>query len=678
MKNRTKISQFTALSALLFCASLTASSHNSLNPDQDKEYYGIEINGQLCGYTEFTVEDVIKDGKELQQEDLDIFVMFSLLGSQVNTSMNMRSQVDPVTKRTEYYKLIIDQGDTHRETEISVKDNIAYVTPLLNSDPYQVKLSDDVLFGDSHLLKRISEDFRDKVIKERIYTTFAPMEGELHRIKVIWKGTDEFDTPDTTYSVNVFTVVNLENGLKVERWVDTSNAEQLQFTVANRRVYLADRSVVDQIKLADMDNSFITKTNVKIGDIQSISYMKLEARIEPTGISLSAGDLNVPGQKFEGTVKDNLIEGIFEIGHKRYDGSNAPPFPHKYDEALNNYLASGNFIESDDPVLTDKAREITAGSADSWQAACRLSTWVAKEIGYAIPGGGTARNTYDTRAGECGAHSILLATFCRAVGIPARVVWGAMYISNYGGAFGQHAWNEIYMGDAGWIPVDATAYEYNFLDSGHIRIGEYTSMSTAFNGKSIRVLESRLLSDASDEEQATSNYDKFLGNYKSGDRHLMVKIENMGLVLDIPGKAVLPFNDPDNRGYWYCKIAPHIYVDFMENDEGKISTLNFHQMMTLTRKNTDSKIKEEIPDMVRPLVGEYNLPGTNYSFSIFCREDTLYFKNLAENNESVMTQLADSQHVWVDDKLKTYRFNLDKNGIASSVKVDVLDKLYKD
>jgi transglutaminase-like putative cysteine protease len=169
----------------------------------------------------------------------------------------------------------------------------------------------------------------------------------------------------------------------------------------------------------------------------------------------------VPGQRFTGTINNNLIEGVFEIEHRRYDGLGAPAFPANFgnDEALRAYLAPEAFIESDDPVLLAKALEITAGAKDSWEAACRLSRWVAQNIRYAIPGGGTARKTYDLRAGECGAHAMLLAAFCRSVGIPARVVWGCMYAPSYGGVFGQHGWNEIYMGPAGWIPVDATAGE---------------------------------------------------------------------------------------------------------------------------------------------------------------------------------------------------------------------------
>ena len=184
-----------------------------------------------------------------------------------------------------------------------------------------------------------------------------------------------------------------------------------------------------------------------------------------------------------------------EIEHVRYDGKKAPPFPPSFqnDPKLKPYLEPDRFIEAADPVLVKKAREISAGAGDSWQAAVRLSRWVAENIGYAIPGGGSARKTFDIRAGECGAHSMLLAAFCRAVGIPARVVFGAMYAPNFGGGFGQHAWNEIYMGAAGWIPVDATAFETDFVDSGHIRITELQSAAAnAFNGRKIMVLDYRL------------------------------------------------------------------------------------------------------------------------------------------------------------------------------------------
>ena len=140
-------------------------------------------------------------------------------------------------------------------------------------------------------------------------------------------------------------------------------------------------------------------------------------------------------------------------------------------------------------MLINKAKELTAGARDSWDAAKRLSKWVAEEIGYAIPGGGSARNTYDLKNGECGAHSRLFAAFCRTVGIPARVVFGCMYTPSDNGSFGQHAWNEIYMGDVGWIPIDTTAREIDYCDSGHLRLSILTSDHSSLNPLEFEILD---------------------------------------------------------------------------------------------------------------------------------------------------------------------------------------------
>lgn len=214
-------------------------------------------------------------------------------------------------------------------------------------------------------------------------------------------------------------------------------------------------------------------------DFRILDTLKAEiqqATIRTMGEKVTAESLNVPGQTFSGTVEDNRIEGIFEIRHQRYDGQHAPPFPPDFgkDESLRQYLEPEDLVEADDPVLVSQAKELTKGAKDSWDALRRLSRWVGSQIGYAIPGG-SARHTFDTRKGECGAHARLLTAFCRAVGIPARPVSGGMYTPLYGGSFGQHVWNEIYMGEAGWIPVDSTVQEVDYIDSGHIRLGSQTS-----------------------------------------------------------------------------------------------------------------------------------------------------------------------------------------------------------
>lgn len=152
------------------------------------------------------------------------------------------------------------------------------------------------------------------------------------------------------------------------------------------------------------------------------------------------------------------------------------------------YLLPEEHIQSDDPEIVELAKRLTEGSEDFWEAACLLSRWVADSIGGSI-NGGSALETLQRRDGACGSQSMLLAALCRASGIPARVVWGCVYTPEYGGSFGHHGWNEIYVGEAGWIPVDATLHEPDFLDSGHIRLGILKTSATVINFREMEILD---------------------------------------------------------------------------------------------------------------------------------------------------------------------------------------------
>jgi transglutaminase-like putative cysteine protease len=254
-------------------------------------------------------------------------------------------------------------------------------------------------------------------------------------------------------------------------------------------MYLAESVVKKKLETGNWDDVVFTKVNRYIKDIHSISYIKLRGNLEQSPAS-TREDLNVPGQKFTGLIKENIVEGIFEISYKKYDGKNAPSFPLNTDryKDIGEWLKADGRIESDDHILIAKARVITDGSEDLWEASRRISQWVIDNIDGSIMGG-TARETFDRRNGACGSQSILMAALCRSAGIPARVVWGCMYTHVMGGSFGQHAWNEIFMGDAGWIPVDVTFHEVDYVDSGHLRLGVLHTQQTIINFKKLEILE---------------------------------------------------------------------------------------------------------------------------------------------------------------------------------------------
>ena len=187
----------------------------------------------------------------------------------------------------------------------------------------------------------------------------------------------------------------------------------------------------------------------------------------------------------------------------------------------------------------------------------------------------------------------LVTAFCRAVGIPARVVWGAMYAPNFGGGFGQHGWNEIYMGKNGWIQVDATAFENDYVDAGHIRIAELQSAATSFNGKKIEVLDYKLaqkkIAKQSNDSESYSVYFGKYTNLESGKTFEVLEKEG-NLSVDIPGQMVLPFNEEDTDGRWNCKLSPSLYLEFTKDEKGNPNQMVLHEIVAMTKQASSESL----------------------------------------------------------------------------------------
>jgi hypothetical protein len=70
------------------------------------------------------------------------------------------------------------------------------------------------------------------------------------------------------------------------------------------------------------------------------------------------------------------------------------------------------------------------------------------------PQGGmkSAINTLNNKAGGSFGYASLFTAMVRYVGIPSRIVGGALRLSN--GTWVSHFWSEFYLTGLGWIPVD--------------------------------------------------------------------------------------------------------------------------------------------------------------------------------------------------------------------------------
>jgi len=659
-----KSSRLLLLSTVLVQLLLTSALSAQVEPGT--YVFGIEYDNTVCGYVEFTLSDEEKGGVAYSLLVQEVLMKRAALGSEFTTTMKLTYHIDPATGRFTYHDSRIDSGEVVLGSKVIVEGKSVTFSSTLDDQEKVVELNEETLLENTLFFPHIARDFVIMGMEKAVYDILEVREWEIQKTTCTKVGTERLDLAGQTFETIIVDRMSQATGIKARIWLDVETGLVVRTNLPNGMISrLADPSVKKKVQLVNIDSTILTKTNVTIADIQAITYMKVKAVMEPSGLRVTAAELNVPGQRFDGTVTDNLIEGVFEIEHPRYDGKGAPPYPPSHDdEALKEFLEPEEFIESDDPLLIDKARKIAEGSADSWEAAVRISQWVAENIAYEIPGGMTARKTYDLRKGECGAHSILVAAFCRGVGIPARVVWGCMYIPNMGGSFGQHAWSEIWMGDAGWVPVDSTAFEAAFVDSGHIRVGTLQSMTTAINTKSMEILDYRVGSgtDAAIERAASEKYAAYIGDYLApGNLTIPALVRDGNLCVDIRGQ-IIPMNEPDEKGRWFCKLTSRLYFVFKRSVGGAVSEMIIHEIVQVNRKSDSTEIPEGVPEEIAPLLGVYYFSQAKADFTVLWDDGRLAVETPIE--EGIVHFGRPDDEGWrLDEKGKhTISFEMDESG----------------
>jgi transglutaminase-like putative cysteine protease len=611
----------------LICTVLLAGSAGAQEPNPCKTggqtcYFGVEMNDVLYGYSVETYCNGILNGKQVRYEYSDVVIKMSLLGANMDAGFKWKYTIDPVTRRALEIKMDVINGESVVTTITRIAGDTAWFSSPTSGVSKIIPVDGDVIFNSQTWYPNLYNDFITKGASEKKYKVYDPVRGEIAEKRYARKSEEMIMLSDSAFQTLVIEETDVSTGIKTTLWLNKADGFNVKTFVAGRTIYLADKSVTSRITFANMDNDFFARVNNKIPDIMNLSWLRIRARFNSYGEGLTVQSLNFPGQKFEGTVTGNFIDGIFEVESVRYSGKNAPSFPpdfSKYPE-LKKYLESEIVIESDNPLIISEAKRITLGSKDSWEAAKRLSKWVAENIAGAIPGGISAINTLKMQEAECGGHSRLLAAFCRAMGIPARLSVGCMYTNYYSGGFGQHAWTEVYMGDAGWIPVDATINEADFIDAGHIKLGE----NATFRPVSMEVLDFRYGSK-NNESIIPDNFRIMLGSYMNLEQYRMFKIiyKEGGIAIDIPGRMVLDLNLPDDRGNWYPKLTREICLTPSDVSGIKAGKMIMHQYFRLNKMSSPGTGLNEVPEELRKLAGNFQFGPAKLSLDVMFDNSTL-------------------------------------------------------
>lgn len=134
------------------------------------------------------------------------------------------------------------------------------------------------------------------------------------------------------------------------------------------------------------------------------------------------------------------------------------------------YLASSVRIPSLDPRIVAAATAAAGRSVGDEEAMVRLLIeWLQQNIRPEATDAFSALDVLERKSGECQGFALLYTAFCRAVGIPTRVVNGVTYSPAHQG-FLYHTWAENRLGGR-WVAVDPIFGQYP-ADTTHIKLIE--------------------------------------------------------------------------------------------------------------------------------------------------------------------------------------------------------------
>ncbi|MDZ4860822.1 MAG: transglutaminase-like domain-containing protein [Candidatus Hydrogenedentes bacterium] len=128
------------------------------------------------------------------------------------------------------------------------------------------------------------------------------------------------------------------------------------------------------------------------------------------------------------------------------------------------------FVQSDDPKIAAKAKQIIGDETDTMKITEKLSSWVYENVQTTFSARLTnALEVMNSLEGDCTEHSVLFIALARAAGLPAREVAGLIYMEGDRPGFYFHQWAKVWVGK--WIDVDPT-WNQPLADVTHIKLGE--------------------------------------------------------------------------------------------------------------------------------------------------------------------------------------------------------------
>ncbi|HHS50153.1 MAG TPA: transglutaminase domain-containing protein [candidate division Zixibacteria bacterium] len=411
-----------------------------------EDYYSVTFRGKKIGYSSITRRE-IPDGQLIQETS---FYRLNIGGiSQEITTGGIITVDDSLRAKTMTYDF---SGGGYRTTVNAVIRNgelrVEIITPTARRGMI-VPLEEPIY----------TPTVLPELLKERGFErgsfdlpSFNPLTSMARSYRVDVVGQDRirrFGDRD------VWEVRLVYGPLITTMFIDTTGTLLMEQTPEGFMSVRENREKAMRIDLRDdVELDFMTEFQIPLG-VAVIERPREAVRLVLRVRNLQAGLFDL--DDFNQTWDDE--DSILTVDSRGIPEATLP-------EVLPSDTAQTADIQSRDRRMVSAAERITRGAGTDFERLQAINDYLYKNIDKSLTASiPSALDVLQRMRGDCNEHSVLFVALARALGIPARMNVGLIYMDGY---FYYHAWVQAFA-DGEWHTFDATLGQ-NPVDATHVKL----------------------------------------------------------------------------------------------------------------------------------------------------------------------------------------------------------------
>lgn len=184
-----ELKRYHALGALfiLFLGTLFPYGYSGRN-SEEKIYYAIEKNGQICGYCEVEIMNIKENGMPVIRLRESVQILSSALGKPINTKGRSEYRIDPETGQFISHEYDLDSESLKLHISASIEGKTARIILQPGGGEKAVLLPAKVLLENPYYFPNLLKDSGENSLGPKRYQILDEFDRNIHEVTVTKKG----------------------------------------------------------------------------------------------------------------------------------------------------------------------------------------------------------------------------------------------------------------------------------------------------------------------------------------------------------------------------------------------------------------------------------------------------------------------------------------------------------